>query len=263
MICRFKIKMGFLVALITLVTAGLFAPAVLADLTAQEILKKADEARGGNLGGLEWEMIIDTVEKGRPQQRTLQVTLRGYDAAIEFLTPPNAKGMKFLIVDRNMWFMKPGLSMPVSISARQKLAGGAAGGDIAATNYGADYQVTNESIEVFNGEPCYLYDLSAIEKKVTYDRIKYWVSKERLVGLKAEFYTVSGKLFKTALFEYENRLLIQGQNRAFISKMTLFSALVKGDVTIMTYRKPVLKKVPDSMFHLNLPVKQAGEKDNK
>ena len=240
-----------------------FSVPIFADLTAREILKKADEARGGNLGGLEWEMIIDTVEKGQPQQRTLQVTLRGYDAVIEFLTPPNAKGMKLLIVDRNMWFIKPGLSMPVSISARQKLAGGAAGGDIAATNYGADYRVTNESIEVFNGEPCYLYDLSAIEKKVTYDRIKYWVSKERLVGLKAEFYTVSGKLFKTALFEYENRLLIQGQNRAFISKMTLFSALVKGDVTIMTYRKPVLKKVPDSMFHLNLPVKQAGEKDNK
>ena len=39
---------------------------------------------------------------------------------------------------------------------------------------------------------------SAVDKKATYDRIKYWISKERLAGVKAEFYTVSGKLFKTA-----------------------------------------------------------------
>ena len=241
----------------------LFSVPIFADRTAREILKKADEARGGNLGGLEWEMTIDTVEKSQPQQRTLQVTLRGYDALVEFLAPANAKGMKFLIVDRNMWFIKPDLSRPVPISSRQKLAGGAASGDIAATNYGADYQVTNESDEVFNGEPCFLYDLSAIEKRATYDRIKYWISKERLVGLKAEFYTVSGKLFKTALFAYENRLQIEGQYRPFISKMTIFSALIKDDVTIMTYRKPVLKKVPDAMFHLNLPVKQPNEKEAK
>ncbi|RPI80139.1 MAG: outer membrane lipoprotein-sorting protein [Desulfobacteraceae bacterium] len=262
MISRFKIKMGVLFIFMIFVIAGLPAPVVMA-LTTQEILKKADEARGGNFDGLEWEMVIDTVEKGRPRQRTLQVTLRGYDAVVEFLTPAETKGMKLLVVDRNMWFSKPGLSMPVAISARQKLAGGAAGGDIAATNYVADYRVIHEAEEVLSGEPCYLYDLSAIEKKVTYERIKYWISKERLVGLKAEFYTVSGKLFKTALFEYDNRVFVQGQNRPFISKMTITGALLKDDVTIMTYRKPVLKKVPDEMFHLNLPVKKPEEKDNR
>jgi outer membrane lipoprotein-sorting protein len=255
MIYRLKIGMSTIAALITLFMIGSFAPSVLADLTAQEILKKADEARGGNLEGVEWEIDIDSIEQGQPQQRTIQVSLRGYNALAEFLAPTSVKGMKFLMIDRNMWFIKPGLSKAVPISSRQKLAGGAANGDIASTNYGGDYQVSNESEEVLNGEPCYLYDLKAIEKKVTYDRIKYWISKERLVGLKAEFYTVSGKLFKTALFEYENNLVIEGKPRPFVSKMTIFNALIKNDVTTMAYRKPVLKKIPDSFFNLNLLLK--------
>jgi hypothetical protein len=42
--------------------------------------------------------------------------------------------------------------------------------------------------------------------------------------------------------------------------MTIFSALMKNDVTVITYRKPVLKKVPDATFHLNLPEQQPGNK---
>ena len=108
------------------------------------------------------------------------------------------------MLDRNMWFAKPGLSKAVPISPRQKLLGGAANGDIASTNYAGDYKIVQTSEDTFNNEPCYLLDLSAVDKKATYDRIKYWISKERLVGVKAEFYTVSGKLFKTATFEYKH-----------------------------------------------------------
>jgi outer membrane lipoprotein-sorting protein len=159
------------------------------------------------------------------------------------------------MLDRNMWFVKPGLSKAVPISPRQKLMGGAANGDIASTNYAGDYQVVQTSEDIVNGEPSYLFDLSAVDKKVTYDKIKYWVSKERLVGLKAEFYTVSGKMFKTATFEYENSITIDGKPREFVSKMVITSAVMKEDVTSMSYRKVWIKKVPDSIFNLNLLLK--------
>ena len=229
-------------------------PLVHADMSPKDILRKADEARG-NAEGVEWEIVIDSIEGGREQHRTIKVSARGFNSLAEFLAPPNVKGQKLLMLDRNMWFAKPGLSKAVPISPRQKLVGGAANGDIASTNYAGDYKIVQTSEDVAGKEPCYLFDLNAVDNRATYDRIKYWISKERLVGLNAEFYTVSGKMFKTATFEYENSIMIDGQPREFISKMVITSAIIKEDVTTMGYRKPSIKKIPDSIFNLNLLVK--------
>ena len=229
----------------------LFIFSAQADMTPQEILKKADQARG-NTGGVEWEIEIQSIEEGRQQQRLLKVAARDFNSLAEFLEPAKVKGQKILMIDRNMWFIKPGLSKAVPISPRQKLMGGAANGDIASTNYAGDYEVSRFSEDQADGVACYLFDLKAIDKKVTYDRIKYWISKGHLVGIKAEFYTVSGKLFKTAGFKYENSITIDGQAHAFISQMIIIDAVVKEDVTTMIYRKAVVKKIPDSVFNLNL-----------
>jgi hypothetical protein len=223
-------------------------------MSPKEILQKADEARG-NAQGIQWEIKIDAVESGREQNRTIKVNARSYNSLAEILSPANVKGQRLLMIDRNMWFAKPGLSKPVPISPRQKLVGGAANGDIASTNYSGDYNITQTSEEKFNGEACLLFDLKAVDSRATYDRIKYLVSKERLVGLKAEFYTVSGKMFKTATFEYKNKITIDGKEREFISKMTIYNAIIKEDVTTMYYNNAVLKIVPDSVFNLNLLTK--------
>jgi len=223
-------------------------------MTPNEILKKSDEARG-NADGIEWEIAMNSIESGREQQRTIKVSARSFNSLAEFLAPANVKGQKMLMVDRNMWFVKPGLSKAVPISPRQKLLGSAANGDIASTNYAGDYKISHVSDGMANKEPCYLFDLTAIDKKATYDSIKYWISKDRLIGVKAEFYTVSGKMFKTAVFEYKNSISIEGEPRPFISRMVITNAIIKEDVTTMNFRKVSFKKIPDSMFNLNLLVK--------
>lgn len=223
-------------------------------MTPEEILKKSDEARG-NADGIEWEIAMTSVESGREQERTIRVSARNFNSLAEFIAPANVKGQKMLMVDRNMWFAKPGLSKPVPISSRQKLLGGAANGDIASTNYSGDYRITHADEDTVNQEPCYLFDLAAVDKKATYDRIKYWISKKRIAGVKAEFYTVSGKMFKTATFEYENGITINGERRPFISRMVITSAIMKEDVTTMNFRKVSFKQIPDAMFNLNLLVR--------
>jgi outer membrane lipoprotein-sorting protein len=230
---------------------GLHLTCATASLSPKEILHKADEARG-NAKGVEWQIDIHSIERGREQQRTIRVRARSFNSLAEFLAPPNVRGQKLLMLDRNMWFAKPGLSKPVPISPRQKLLGGAANGDIASTNYAGDYNIAKMSEDTLNGEKCYLFDLKAADTRATYDRIRYWVSQERLVGLKAEFYTVSGKMFKTALFEYKNSIMINGKPREFISKMVITSALIKDDVTTMNYSGVAIKDIPDSVFNLNL-----------
>ena len=227
---------------------------VLAEMTPKEVLSKADEARG-NVEGVEWEIKIESVENGRTQKRILKIKARDFNSLAEFLSPPKVKGRKLLMIDRNMWFIKPGLRKPVPISPRQKLMGGASNGDIASTNYAGDYDATLVSEDTVNGETCYLFNLIANNKRVTYDRIRYWISKERLVGIKSEFFTVSGKQFKSATFEYKNSIMVEGKPMAFVSKMVITDAVIKGNVTTMTYDKVELKKIPDADFNLNLLVR--------
>ena len=250
---KFQVLSLKLIIIFVMLLSGVvfYTKPVLAEMTPKEILEKSDEARG-NVEGIEWEIRLESIENGRKQSRTLKIKARDFNSLAEFISPPKVKGRKLLMIDRNMWFIKPGLRKPVPISPRQKLMGGASNGDIASTNYAGDYKINQMLEDKVNGEPCYLLDLIAANKKVTYDRIKYWVSKKRLIGVKAEFFTVSGKMFKSAAFEYGNSIPIEGKPKPFVSKMIITDTVIKENITTMTYGKIRLKKIPDSTFNLNL-----------
>jgi outer membrane lipoprotein-sorting protein len=222
-----------------------------AELKPKEILHRADEARG-NLKGVQWKVHLHSIERGLEQSRSLNVKARGYDFLAVLTAPPKVKMSKLLMTNHNMWFWKPGTSKPVPVSSRQKLLGRASYGDIAATNYADDYEASLLKDETANEELCYVFDLKAKTKKATYDRIKYWISQKRTVGVKAEYYTVSGKLFKTAIFEYNNQILLDNKPNAFISKMIVYDVLSSSDVTTMSFSKSKLVEVPPSVLNVNL-----------
>ena len=154
-----------------------------------------------------------------------------------------------------MWFAQPGLQRAVPISARQKLSGQAANGDIAATNYAADYTATIERQEACKNEQCIVLRLKAANKSVTYDQILYWVSVVRSLGVRAEFYSVSGKQFKSATFEYDNRIDFQGKQFPFVSRMNIADSLNKSNVTTLEYSHVKVAKLPASEFNADLLVR--------
>jgi outer membrane lipoprotein-sorting protein len=244
-----KIKLIYLVATVFVSSIGVYSS--WAELTPKEILHRADEARG-NLEGVRWKVSIHSVESHRTQKRKLDVKARGYDFLAVLNSPPKVKGQKLLMISHNMWFRKPDLRKPVPVSPRQKLVGGASYGDIAATNYADDYEATPLEDEIVEGELCYVFDLKASHKKATYDQIKYWVSKKRLVGVRAQYFAVSGKMFKSAVFEYDNHVQLRNKPHPFISKMIIYDALVVHNVTSMTFDKPQLVPLLPSTFDVNL-----------
>ncbi|MBN1556525.1 MAG: outer membrane lipoprotein-sorting protein [Lentisphaerae bacterium] len=217
-----------------------------------DILREADKARG-NLGGVSWRIEMLAAEGRRTNTMSCTVKARGFDVLVEMLAPPKRKGNKLLMLDGNMWFYKPDLSKPAPISQRQKLMGNAAYGDIATTNYAEDYDATLLREESVDGETCYLFDLKARSKKVTYDGILYWVSKERLVGVKADYYTVSGKKFKSAVMTYDNEVRGEdGESLSFVSRIIIRDEMGSSDSTTMSFSNPVLEEIPHSVFDLNL-----------
>ncbi|MEE4378828.1 MAG: outer membrane lipoprotein-sorting protein [Candidatus Competibacteraceae bacterium] len=220
-------------------------------MTSKEVLTEADEARG-NLSGVEWELHMQTDDSKGEKEMTLQVQARGFDVATTTLKPARSRGNRLLMFKDNMWFYKPGLSKPVPISKRQKLIGTASYGDVATTNYANDYVSISLGEEQVDGVPCLVYDLKATHSKATYDQIKYWVDKDRLVGIKAEYFTVSGQKFKSARMEYDNQVQRDGERKPFISRIVIQGELLKNENTVLTFSDPVLRHIPDHTFNLDL-----------
>lgn len=231
---------------------GLFGlvSSVLAAPDARSILKESDQARGGGLPGIVWEIKLLSRDGDRTDEpQRILVKAVDESSVAETLEPVRFKGSRILQVERNMWLTRPGLSKPIPISPRQRMSGQASNGDIAATNYAGDYDAQMKETESMDGEPCYVLDLTAKHKRATYDKIRYWVSVKRVVGLKAEFYSVSGKLLKTAHFSYDNMIEHEGKRIPFISKMTIRDALIDAETT-MEFGTVKVKKISASEFDL-------------
>jgi hypothetical protein len=227
--------------------ASLAQPAPAAD----RLLRDADRARGGLADGITWNATVETTEEGRTSTRGFLVKARGNDALVEALSPPRYKGEIMLFNDRTIWFVKPGLRRPVSISARQRLHGDASNGDIASTNYARDYEGAIAGEEAVDGEPTFRLELKARAKNVTYDRIRYWIARRTHLGVKAEFLTVGGDVFKTARFDYGNRMKTAGGEFDFVSRMTIRDATGAGTVTVIAFGQPRAETHPASMFNIN------------
>ncbi len=225
-------------------------PTLAAATDAQALLERSDQARGGGLPGIIWNIQLTPTEGDRRlEEQRLEVRAVDDASVAETLEPARFRGAKILQVGRNMWLTKTGLAKPIPVSPRQRMTGQAANGDIAATNYAADYTPTLVGEETLNGEACHVLDLAARHKRATYDRVRYWVSKSREVAVKAEFFSLSGKLLKTASFEYGNEIRFEGRRIPFVSRMLIRDALTDAQ-TDMRYEGVKVRKVPASEFEL-------------
>ncbi len=219
--------------------------------TAEQLLKDSDRARGAIGTGLSWEIDVETLDDGSTNKVHYMVKVKGVDALAEATEPARNKGEMMLFNDRNLWFFKPGIKKPVAISARQKLMGEAANGDIASTNYFRDYDGKIVGEEKVEGQDAWKLELKAKAKNVTYDGIRYWITKKDRLGIKSEFLTVSGEMFKSALIEYKNTIKIEGKDLPFVSTMTIVDSLKPANKTWIRYSLPRAEEHADSLFNVN------------
>lgn len=215
------------------------------------LLENSDRARGGGNSGMVWDVDVKN-SGGTGQDQDMRMRIKATDTAslAETLEPVRSKGAKMLQVDRNMWLTKPGLKKPIPISARQRLTGLAAIGDIAATNYVKDYTPVLTRSDAYKGEPCYVIELTARERQATYDKIVYWVSAERGVAVHANFLSLAGKKLKSADFEYNNSIVVGGKKTLFVSRMEISDELTDAR-TVLEYGRVRLQTIPESEFDVS------------
>ncbi len=228
--------------LLTCVLVGHAAPA---GPDAEALLKRSDAFRNG-WPSFEVHVKITDYESGKSNEEHLyNVSQKGTDKTyVEFMSP-REKGEHMLMLGDDMWVYLPDASRPVRITPLERLTGDASNGDVARTNYTADYTPIYLRTETVATVPCFVLELTAKRKGATYQRILYWVRTEDAQPVKAEFYLTSGKHIKTATFDEYG--LTNGQ--MLLRKLTLYDEVLHNSHSVLEYSGSTPRALPDRLFY--------------
>jgi outer membrane lipoprotein-sorting protein len=213
--------------------------------SAEDILRRADEARFPQ-EGVEAAVLVRTFEDGQlTEQRSYKILSKGNENTLVLtLEPAVDRGQILLMKERDLWLYLPRVSQPVRLSFAQRLTGQVANGDIARANFSGDYTPTLAGSEKIGNELLYVLDLAAVDRRVTYNRVRYWVRQQDYRPYKAEFYSLSNRLLKTC--RYEQFKAMAGRVRP--TRLVLVDALNKGVESTMDYSDMRLRQLPDQVF---------------
>ncbi len=224
------------------------APDVKGSVDAGAVVERADRIRFPKQAFQVDIDIVTTAPDSDPETRAYRTLTKGNDNTVVMVTEPAIdRGQILLMKDHDLWVFMPRISQPIRLPLSQRLTGQVANGDLARANFTGDYTATYLRMEDVEGVPHYVLELNANDRYVTYNRVIYWVNRNNDRPHKAEFYTRSGKLLKTAY--YSDFRKMQGAIRP--TKLVMVDALREGEQSVLTYSNMVLRKLPDKLFTKN------------
>lgn len=235
--------MRFRSLLVGLLASWLVIPAF--GITGPEIIEKVDANMTFDSARMEAKMIIHIRKQIRT--KTMLSYSEGRNKSFsEFLSPPRDKGVKYLKIGDNMWMYLPSVEKIIKIAGhmlRQSMMGSdfsyedALESDKLLEKYKIKL-VTQETTyikfrrgteEVTKGRPCYVLELTAKVKDVTYYKRKIWVDREIFVPVKEELFAKSGKKLKVMVMGNVKKY----GKRYYPTYISMQNLLRKGSLTEM------------------------------
>lgn len=215
------------------------------DEAAVRIVTKADEIRFPR-DSFQTEIEVQNFSDGQPgETRKFRILSRGNENTIVLtLEPVSERGQALLMRGRDLWIFMPSVSQPVRLSLAQRLTGQVANGDLARANFAGDYTPVLTGTEKLDGINAQVLDLTAVDRGVTYAKVRYWVSEKDGRPLKAEFFALSGRLLKTCRYEEFRELA----GRVRPTRLIMEDALRKGEISVLSYSNMVLQDLPERLF---------------
>ncbi len=173
-----------------------------AQLSATQIVQKAEQKFRGSTGRGEMEMTIL-----RPDWRRsirMKTWSKGDDYAMVLITAPaREKGMAFLKRGKELWNWQPTIErvikMPPSMMAQSWMGSDFTNDDLVRqSSLSKDYEHNLLGEETIDGHPCYHIKLSPKEGAgIVWGHIEMWITKKDFLELKATFYDEDGELIHT------------------------------------------------------------------
>lgn len=220
--------------------------------SAMDLVREAELHRGVFPDtGIEWTVAAKSEGDTETKEATLLVRTQSGRSLAEITAPSSSKGKKYLLADGSMYFYRPGTSRPVIVPSRQQVAGDAAIGDIASTSFLVEYSPASADSGTHQGERCSVLQLEAkkgLLVSASYSHIKLWISERERLIRKAEFYTKTGRLIRTALFFYKSNLDYDGKTIPFLSSLQVTQQLGTPKTTTLHFSEYKLKSFPTALF---------------
>jgi outer membrane lipoprotein-sorting protein len=197
-------------------------------LTGAEIIKKVDANQVYTTAYFEYEMRIHVGEEIRTKK--LVAYMQGREKSFaEFVYPARDKGVKYLFIGDNLWMYLPSVEKVIKIAGhmlRQSMAGSDMSYEDALEDRGLinKYEIKLAGEEKVDGRLCYVLELVAKVKKITYYKRKLWVDKELFLPLQSELFAKSGKKLKVMKMSK-----IKKFGRRYVSMYMTMQDLLKRD----------------------------------
>lgn len=198
------------------------APALAADPTVEELLKKYDAIMGPASFEAEATMSA-TREDGTTRAYAMKFLKRDSDKfRLWFSEPAAVKGQEMLRNGESLWVYLPNLKRATRIASRDNFQGGDFNNaDVLRVNYAADYTGTVAPSET---PDTWLLQLKAKNADTAYDSIKLTMRKRDLQPVRGQYFGTSGQMIRSADFsDYQE--FDKGYVRP--SKVVMHNELVK------------------------------------
>ncbi len=217
--------------------------------TAESILIRIDDNMFSSTITYTSRMVIH--HKDRTDEKTMKVWGKDGDTGfIEFTAPARDKDTKYLRLDDDLWMYLPNIEKIIKISGhllRQSMMGSdfSYEDSMSRNKLREDYSAELLDDEDINGRTCYVLDLVAKHKEVTYYRRKIWVDKERFIVPKSELFAKTGKLLKVLTAQNIERF----EDRYYPTHVTMEDKLRKNSRTEVIMEDVKFNvRIPDSVF---------------
>ncbi|MFC2086918.1 outer membrane lipoprotein-sorting protein [Bacteroidota bacterium] len=245
-------KLKISIHILLFIAVGIiFNESVGQELTATEIVQKADEKFQGEITS-KGEMKISIIRPAWERTLSVKIWSKGSEYSLTLITAPaNEKGQTFLKRENELWNWNPKIQrmikLPPSMMSQGWMGSDYSNDDILRESSlikDFNHQLIGE--ELVEGYECYVIEMIPKEDAVVvWGKIILWISKEDFYQLKAEFYDEDDYLIRTFYsFDIQNF-----DDRKLPSRTEIVPAEEPGNKTVVEFVELQFNKpIPDSFF---------------
>jgi len=188
-----KLKFCTCIFSILLIHSSVFAQAI----DAASLLEQIDAIRSPS-DNFSFTVNVHTQTAISENDSEMEVMVRNSTKSLVLYRQPiKQRGRALLLDGNNMWIYIPGTNRPVRISPQQQLIGAVSNADVARVVFSLDYVAGDIEKQRINNQSVLKIYLRARQKNVLYPNVHLWVDDESLHLLKADFFSLSGKIMRT------------------------------------------------------------------
>lgn len=230
---------------------------LLQDLSAKDIVKKADDNMRGKTS--QAEITIKIIRPTWSREMTMKVWTKGDDYSMILITSPaKEKGTVFLKRIKEVWNWIPAIErtikLPPSMMSQSWMGTDFTNDDLVKeASSVVDYTHENLGMESIRGKDCYKIEMiPKPSAAIVWEKVIVWIDTEDFLQLKAAFYDEDGALVNTM---HSSEIKELG-GRKITSKIEMFPMDKKGNSTVIIYNAIVFDKEIEDHFFTTRNMKQ-------